>query len=146
MGNAQSKLETFFSEYEKLYNGSLTGEADIESTVRSFAQYFVEASPVGIIGGKNDDEFRKRIPQGFAFYKGIGTESMNIRSKEISSLDELHQMTKVGWTAKCRKKDGKEEVIDFTVIYFTQLQNGEPKIFAYITGDEQKVLKERGLI
>lgn len=61
-------------------------------------------------------------------------------------MDELHFMTKVNWSALYRKKDGKEVTIDFSVIYFTQMQDGSPKIFAYITGDEQKALKEYGLV
>lgn len=146
MENVQAKLDDFFINYQDIYNRSLTGEAAIENTVKSFADCFVEASPVGIICGKNDDEFREKIPKGFEFYRSIGTQSMIIRSKKITELDELHQMTKTDWRAVYRKKDGKEDSIDFTVIYFTQLQKGEPKIFAYITGDEQKVLKERGLI
>lgn len=141
-----SKIDAFFSDYEKLFNRSLKETVNIERTVKAFANCFVEASPAGIICGKNDDEFRKRIPQGYEFYKSIGTQSMKIRSKETTQLDDLHNMTKVYWTANYRKKDGKEEDIDFSVIYFTQIQKGEPKIFAYITGDEQQVLKERGLI
>ena len=141
-----SKIDAFFSDYEKLFNRSLQETPDIERTVQSFASCFVEASPAGIMCGKNDDAFRKKIPQGYEFYRSIGTRSMTIRSKETTELDELHSMTKVNWSARYRKKDGKEEIIDFSVFYFTQLQKGEPKIFAYVTGDEQKVLKERGLI
>ena len=146
MENVNATIDAFFADYEKLFNRSLKEEVDVEKTVKSFAGCFVEASPAGIICGNNDDEFRKRIPKGYEFYKSIGTQSMTIQSKKITALDELHQMTKVDWSAGYRKKDGKEEVIDFSVLYFTQLQKGEPKIFAYITGDEQKVLKERGLI
>jgi hypothetical protein len=140
------QIDAFFDDYEKLFNRSLQQEPDVEQTVKAFASCFVEANPAGINCGKNDDEFRKQIPKGYAFYKSIGTRSMSIRSKNISQLDELHCMTKLDWTASYRKKDGKEESIDFSVIYFTQMQKGRPKIFAYITGDEQKVLKEHGLI
>lgn len=36
--------------------------------------------------------------------------------------------------------------IFFAVIYFVQSRENEHKIFAYITGDEQKAFRENGLI
>ena len=146
MQSLTGQLDAFFTDYENLFNRSLQQQPDVDSIVKNFADCFVEASPVGINCGKNDEEFRKQIPQGYAFYKSIGTRSMSIRSQMTTQLDELHCMTKVDWSAQYRKKDGKEAVIDFSVIYFTQVQHGQPKIFAYITGDEQRVLKEHGLI
>jgi hypothetical protein len=35
--------------------------------------------------------------------------------------------------------------IEFEVTYFLHFQDGDPKIFAYITGDEERVLREHGL-
>ncbi|MGH7231973.1 MAG: nuclear transport factor 2 family protein, partial [Nitrospiraceae bacterium] len=84
--------------------------------------------------------------QGLAFYRSIGTKAMKIDSLTITLLDDCHWMAKVHWKAFYRKKDGREELVDFDVIYLVQIIDATPKIFAYITGDEQKVLKERGLI
>lgn len=146
MQDNNRKLDDFFTNYENLFNRSLQQEPDVDNIVKSFASSFLEASPAGINCGKNDESFRKVIPEGYAFYKSIGTQSMSIHSKTTTQLDELHYMTKVDWSARYLKKDGKGEIIDFSVIYFTQFQNGEPKIFAYVTGDEQKALKDRGLL
>jgi hypothetical protein len=146
MGDHIKKLDAFFTDYEKRFNESLQKEVDVENTVKSFAGCFIEASPRGVICGKNNDEFRKQIPKGYEFYKSIGTQSMSIRSKNTTQLDELHCMTKVDWSAFYRKMNGEKVQIDFSVIYFTQMQQGEVKIFGYVTGDEEKVLKERGLI
>jgi hypothetical protein len=55
-------------------------------------------------------------------------------------------MAKVHWQAIYNKKDKSKESIEFDVIYFVQTVNDQLKIFAYITGDEQGVLRERGLI
>jgi hypothetical protein len=55
-------------------------------------------------------------------------------------------MVKVHWEAFYRKKDSSGELIDFDVIYLVQMIGDSPKIFGYITGDEQKVYKERALI
>jgi hypothetical protein len=43
-------------------------------------------------------------------------------------------------------KDKREGAIDFEVIYLLQLRDERIKIFAYITGDEQKAFKDAGLL
>lgn len=143
----QDKIDAFFDAYARRFNEALTGkEPDIEATVNSFAGCFIEASPLGVNCGKNDESFREAIPKGNAFYKSIGTESMNIESKQVTELDDYHFMVKVRWNSAYRKQDGSPEIIDFDVYYFLQYREEQLKIFAYITGDEQKVLKERGLL
>jgi hypothetical protein len=140
------KLDDFFRAYEKRFNDFLSGkELDMEGTVKSFAKFFVGASPLGVNGGANDDNFRPFIEKGYAFYKSIGTRAMKIVGSDITLLDDFHAMAKIHWRAVYDKK-GKEVVIDFDVIYFVQILNNEMKIFAYITGDEQKALKENGLV
>jgi hypothetical protein len=144
----KQKIEKFFSEYAARFNRSLLDppEIDAEGVTDSFSSFIVGANPLGVAGAKNDEQFRARIIQGFRFYKGIGTTSMKVASLDITPLDELHAMVKVHWDSRYRKKDDEEERIEFDVIYLLQLLDGRLKIFAYITGDEQKVLRERGLI
>jgi len=146
MDNVDKKLEEFFREYEARFNKSLTGTIDVEATANSFADCFIGANPFGVLCSKNDDQFRIVIPQGYEFYISIGTKSMSIDSIKVSSLDEYHSMVKVHWRAFYNKRDGSEELIEFDVIYFVQIIDEKPKIFAYITGDEQGVLREKGLI
>ncbi len=146
MAMLKEKIDSFFDAYAARVNSFLQGaEADTDGAVKAFADCFVEASPVGIICGRNDEEFKKAIPKGYAFYKSIGTKSMAIVSKNITELDEYHVMVKVNWSSVYLPENKKEIVIDFDVIYFLQCKDQSLKIFAYITGDEQKVLKEKGL-
>jgi hypothetical protein len=142
------QLETFFSSYQERFNQALGDLAtdDVEGTASAFADFFVEASPVGVSGGKNDDEFRAMIPKGNAFYRSIGTQSMKIEAITITPLDDFHVQAKVSWHSEFKKKDGSKESIDFDVIYFLQILDGPPKIFAFITGDEQKAYKEKGIV
>ena len=51
--------------------------------------------------------------------------------------------TKVRWQSNYEKRDGKGEKIDFDVIYLLQIIGERPKIFAYITGDEERPARER---
>jgi hypothetical protein len=141
------KMEKFFSEYETRFMRSLLDppQIDIEGTVDSFASSFIGANPSGVACGKNDAEFRTAMLRGFAFYKSIGTKSMKIASLDIQLLDDCHVMVKVHWDSSYYK-DNREIRIEFDVIYFPQIIGDTPKVFAYITGDEQKTLREHGLI
>ncbi len=141
-------IEDFFAAYEAGFNRALadSAEIDVEATAGAFADCFIEASPNGVLCGKNDEQFRTQIPEGFAFYRSIGTKSMKLASLTVTPLDDYHLMAKVHWEALYQKKDGSEEGIHFDVIYFVQTVGDQPRIFGYITGDEQRLLRERGLI
>jgi hypothetical protein len=142
----EQPIYEFFAAYEKRFYEALKGETDVEATANAFGPFFVEASPAGIHGGSNDQEFRKRIPKGMEFYRQIGTYSMEILSQDVTPLDDLHFMVKIHWKATYKNKDNTELAIEFDVIYFLQSKEDQLKIFAYITGDEDKVMREHGLI
>ena len=146
MANINELIRSFFTAYETRFNNVLKGKEDIDGTVNSFASCFLEASPVGINCGKNDGSFREAIQQGNAYYKKIGTLSMKINTLDITKLDDLHYMADVLWDSLYEKKNKEKVAISFHVKYFLQAKDNELKIFLYITGDEQKVLKENGLI
>lgn len=147
MGERKQLIETFFGHYAENFNAALhTSTPDIGKTVSSFADCFIGSGPAGINCGKNDDQFRKVISEGYAFYKNIGITSMDIISKEITLLDDFHATVKIYWRSGFTRKDKSKGEIDFSVIYFVRDKENKPKIFAYITGDEQKALKENGLI
>lgn len=148
MQDAEKKIKEFFAAYAQRFNDSLGSDPviDVDGVRESFAHYFVESSPVGVQGGKNGLLFKKMIPRGFKQYRRIGTKSMQVASLDLTALDEFHWMAKVHWDSRYEKKDGTPEAIEFDVIYLLTTQSGSPKIFAYITGDEQKALAEKGLV
>lgn len=147
MSNQRQQIEEFFSSYEEHFNNALSGGAsNIEEILaQSFANCFIESSPLGVNCGKNDEQFPDAIRKGIAFYKSIGSESMHITNTHITFLDELHAMCKVSWTYTYLKNE-QTGTIDFAVIYFVRLSGDGVKIFAYIAGDEQKALRESGLV
>lgn len=148
MATLEHHLDNFFQNYEARIEKALqeNPEVDVKATADAFADFFVEASPAGISGGKNDEDFQKQIPKGFEFYRSIGTKSMKVVSKQITQLDAFHTLVKAHWKALYEKTDGTNDEIEFDVIYFVQTLGEKSKIFAYITGDEQKIMKEHGLI
>lgn len=141
-------LHDFFHAYASRFTHALKDESpDIDGTVTSFAECFTAASPSGVTCGKNNEDFKTAISQGYAFYKTIGVRSMEIVFLETTILDGFHEMTKIRWNCGYAiKKDNSKGNIEFENFYFTHTKEHEPKIFAYITGDEQAALKEHGLI
>jgi len=147
MNNRKQQIEDFFNQYSATFNNAIrVASPDIEQTAGLYSDHFIGANPLGIQCGKNDKELRDFLLKGYAFYKEIGIISMDIVSKEITILDEFHTMTKVRWKSNFIKKDNSKGSIEFENIYFTQTKEDQHKVFAWITGDEQAVLKESGLI
>ena len=148
MSKRKKNIEEFFSGYESHFNNSLSGR-NVDETekaiVGSFADCFIESSPLGVNCSRNGKEFLTKIQQGFDFYKGIGSNGMSIVSKDITLLDDFHAMVKVYWNY-AYVKDNIPGSVDFHVFYMLTTINEEIKIFAYIAGDEQKALREKGLV
>jgi hypothetical protein len=142
----QNEIENFFNRYERRFNSALSeGKVDVNETVNSFASDFIEASPAGVVAGKNDHKFRESISQGWAFYKNIGIRAMGILSNQINVLDQFHAIVKINWNCSFTRKDATNGEIAFDVFYLVQKRD-DIRIFAYITGDEQQALKDAGLI
>jgi hypothetical protein len=140
------KLADFFSNYAYVFNRGISApEAWTEETAEHFAACFIAAGPTGTVCGQNSEQFREAIEKGYHYYQSIGIKSMKIDSQEDTFLDEHSSMAKVNWTAAYKTQNGTGK-IKFTVIYLVHLLAGEYKIFAYITGDEGKALKEAKLI
>lgn len=139
-------IERFFRAYAKCSNDALKDPpvVDADRSQESFAEYFVESSPVGVVGAKNDARFKKAIVRGYRNYRKIGTTAMKVSGVKVTPIDDMHVMAHVDWDSRYRK-DGKEIRIPFTNVYMLQMSKQGPKIFAYVTGDEAEVLKAHGL-
>ena len=142
----ETRVRKLFERYERLTNQSLGGDLDLEEVAALYASDFIAASPAGVMSGKNDEQLRQAIAQGFAHYRAIGTKEMRIRNVAISPIDEHHCLADVGWTASYAR-DGRPGVtIDFDVHYLVQeLAGGKPKVFGWVSGDEQALLSKHGI-
>ena len=145
----QRKIEQFFNRYQQRFQRALddSGDVDAAGVVDAFADYLIGSSPAGVRGGKNGIMYKFAIARGFAHYRKIGVVSMKIAAVETTSLDKLHVMAKVTWDSRSRRRsDGADIRIVFANIYLLRLQREGPKIFAYITGDEEALLKKHRLV
>ena len=71
---------------------------------------------------------------------------MHVRGVEMTQIDALHCVANVAWTASYETADGRPIDIDFDVHYLMQEWGGRPRVFGWISGDEQEVLKQYGVI
>jgi hypothetical protein len=85
------------------------------------------------------------MAQGYAHYRAIGTKDMRIRDVRLSPIDDLHCVAHVAWTATYRREDQPDVAIDFDVHYFVQKLNEDLKVFGWVSGDEQAVLRKHGI-
>ncbi|AFL52975.1 hypothetical protein CO676_08190 [Sinorhizobium sp. BJ1] len=138
-------LRSFFARYESMANRVLARKMDVGDTTFAFASDFIAASPVGVMAGKNDESLKTSMEKGYARYRAIGTRELKIRDLKITPIDALHFLVRVDWRSVYERDKKPDVTIDFEVHYFVQLRNGEPKIFGWVSGDEEAVLREHGI-
>jgi hypothetical protein len=141
-----ASVRKFFARYESVFNQSLAGDTDMDDVAALYASEFIAASPAGVMAGKNDDQLKQSMAQGYARYRAMGTKEMRIRDVRLSPIDDRHCLAHVAWTATYARKDQPDIAIDFDVHYFIQMLDAEPKVFGWVAGDEQALLRERGVI
>jgi hypothetical protein len=142
----KTSVRKFFERYETFFNQSLGGDTDMDEVAALYASEFIAASPAGVMTGKNDDHLKQVMAQGYARYRAIGTKDMRIRDVRLSPIDDHHCVAHVAWTATYARKDQPDAAIDFDVHYFVQQLDGEPKVFGWVSGDEQALLRQHGII
>lgn len=142
------KVRALFDAYGKRANDALQDppKDDVDGLAASFAPYFVESSPRGVMGGANDENFRAMIPKGYANYRAVGGKHMTIKGIKVIPLDSLHAVADVDWEFAYTNKAGISGHITFTNFYCVTIADGKAKIFAYVTPDEQQAMAEHGLV
>jgi hypothetical protein len=141
----ETAVKELFNRYEQLFKKSLSGDIDMDEVASVYASAFIAASPAGVMTGKNDHQLRQVMEQGYAHYRAIGTKEMRIVDVRISPIDEHHCVAHVAWTAVYGRKEQPDVTIDFEVHYLVQKLDGDPKIFGWVSGDEQALLRKHGI-
>jgi len=142
----EASVRKLFTRYERFFARSLSGDIDMDEAAALYAPAFIAATPAGVMTGKNDEAFRQAMAEGYAHYRAIGTKGMRIRAVRLSPIDAHHCVAHVAWTATYARKDGPDVAIDFDVHYLVQALDGEPRVFGWVAGDEQALLKKHGIV
>ena len=95
----ESSVRELFERYERLFKQSLDGNIDMDEIAALYASDFIAATPAGVMTGKNDDQLKQVMTQGYAHYRALGTKEMRIRNVHLSPIDEHHCVAHVAWTA-----------------------------------------------
>jgi len=125
---------------------ALAGNVDADELSALYTSDFIAASPAGVMTGKNDDTLERAMTNTYAHYRAIGTKDMQVRQIRLSPIDDRHAIAHVAWTAVYAKPSRQDISIDFKVHYLLQELDGQPKVFGWVSGDEQALLSERGVV
>jgi hypothetical protein len=142
----EASVRKLFERYERFFKQALDGDMDMRGVASLYAAHFIAATPAGVMTGRNNDKLKQVMAQGYAHYRAIGTKEMRIRDVRLSPIDEHHCVAHVAWTATYARKDQRDVAIDFDVHYFVRMLDGEPKVFGWVSGDEQALLRKHGII
>ncbi|MBZ7922236.1 nuclear transport factor 2 family protein [Ensifer adhaerens] len=142
----EEAVRALFTRYEATFGRALAGKVEMDEVLTLYASDFIAASPTGVTSGKNDDALRQVMAKGYEHYRAIGTRQMKLRDLRLSPIDDCHCMAHAAWTATYARKGQADTSIDFDVHYLVQVVGGEAKVFGWISGDEQALLKEHGII
>ena len=142
----ETSIREFFDRYQRFFMEALADNLDTDELSALYTSDFIAASPAGVMTGKNDDTLKQAMINGYAYYRAIGTKSMKVRHIRLSRIDELHTVAHVAWTAVYARSSQPDISIDFEVHYLVQELNGQPKVFGWVSGDEQALLRERGIV
>ena len=86
------------------------------------------------------------VADGVRNYRKMGATSFIIESVAVSAIDDLHDLARVGWQFDYRHPvTGHKGTIRFENVYFVSQVGDQPKIFAWVTPDEQAALKAHDL-
>lgn len=139
-------VRKLFERYQSLFNQALGGDPDMDAVASLYASDFIAASPAGVMTGKNGDQLKRVMAQGYARYRAIGTKGMRIRDVRISPIDEHHCLAHVAWTATYAREGRPDTAIDFDVHYLVQKLDDDAKVFGWVSGDEDALLKKHGIV
>ncbi|WP_333816302.1 nuclear transport factor 2 family protein [Tabrizicola sp.] len=142
----EQAVRQLFERYADFFAKSLAAEPDAREAAALYASAFIGATPAGIVTGRNDAEFLQAMRVGYAHYRSIGTRQMRIRHLHIQRLDDWHCIASVAWRAVYARDDLPETEIDFEVHYLVQVLDGVAKVFGWMSGDEEALLKARGVV
>ena len=141
----EAAVRQLFDRYEQAFERALRDDVDMDEVAALYATAFIGASPAGVMTAANDEQFRTVMAQGYAHYRAIGTKAMRIRDLRIAPMDEHHCVAHVDWAATYARQDRPDVEIAFTVHYLVQKLAADAKVFGWITGDEQALLKAHGI-
>ena len=145
----EALARALFEDYGRVSNEALRDpqRADTGRLADAFAAYFVGANPSGVMGAARDDGLPAVLKRGFETYRAAGGTRFEIVHIEVEALDAFNATVRADWEFDyVRPRDGATGTIAFRNVYFVNFADGQPRIFAWVTPDEQQAMKDHGLV
>lgn len=142
----EASVRQLFRDYEALTARGLRGDVHADAFGAFFAAEFIAASAQGVRGGKNDAAMRDAMADEFAHHRKVGATAMRVEAVRIMPLDAAHCVAAVDWSATYDRGARPDVTIRFTVHYFVQQTADGPRIFGWVSGDEQAALREHEIL
>ena len=139
-------LGQFFTDCAGAFNRALEENADVREIADHFTACFIESRAQGTTCGVNDAGFTAALAKGYAYYRSIGTRKMTATGVDSYPICAGHSVATVHWRGEYHTKDRRDVVIDFDVHYLVKDDGGRTRIFGFIAGDEQGLLRQAGVI
>jgi hypothetical protein len=136
----------FFSRYANLFNRAVIGEVDLSAIKTLYTDEFIAATPKGVHAGAINDAFEDAMLKGYDRYRAMGAKSMSVEGIDVHEVDDAHCVARVRWNSVFQKRGEDAIHILFDASYLLVQQGGRIKVFGWITGDEEGVLKENGVL
>ena len=139
-------IDAFMARYAALFRRALIADPDPDEIAGLYASEVIAASPQGVRAARNDADFALAMRQAYARYRAIGTSDMQIEAIRLSPIDDQHCIAHIGWRASYARDGAPDRHIAFEVHYLMQVLDNQARIFGWISGDEQAVLQQHGII
>lgn len=141
----KQEVENFFAKYESVFGDAIEGRIDLEAIKRLYSEQFIAATPQGVRAAAFDGSFEEVMKKGYDRYRQIGTKSMKAESISIHEIDHCHLIARVRWHSVYQKPGHDEIHIPFDLSYFIEQRENNLKVFGWVTGDEEALLKANGV-
>ena len=79
-------------------------------------------------------------------YRSLSTKSIKVERIENHEIDDCHLIARVRWHSMCQKPGTDGTYIPSEVKYLLEKRDGDLKVFGWIKGDEEAVLKFHGIL
>lgn len=139
-------VDNFFANYESVFSDAIEGRIDLKAIKSLYSEQFIAATPQGVRSAAFDGSFEEVMKKGYERYRHIGTKSMKVESINTHEIDDCHLIARVRWHSVYQKPGEDEIHIPFDVNYFLEQRESELKVFGWVTGDEEALLKQNGVI
>ena len=148
MDENEASARELFETYGRLNDEAMRRELSDDERQRLagfFADHVVGSSPQGVVVAAAAD-LPRFLKGAQANYRKVGGKRFLVTGVRFARIDETHAQCAVDWNFAYVNAAGRSGEVGFTNLYYLTFAGGTPKIFAFITPDEGKAMREHGLV